>query len=192
MKTRRKITKALNTAKGQKLEAEAGIDMTNVKAAIHKASSSMQTGVSKGEVAALAAAERMEEGMEAVKASIDGVKQFGNELMDVVDNAGRTALGSVVAMNGSLMTYGREALNDTIETGRKTFEVKSFKDAVDLHTEFTERRLKAMFNTMGALNSLAHTNTMAMWSPLADMLRGATDKGEEAFRSQSERFKSMM
>jgi hypothetical protein len=179
----RKTTKALNTAKAEKVTAKT-TEITSLKSAI-------QSGVQKSEMVVMAAAERVGESMEAVKASLDGAKQFGNEVLDVVDNAGRTAIGSVVAVNGSLMTYGREAINDTIETGRKTFEVKSVKDAIELHTEFTERRLKAMFHTVGALNSLAHTNTMAMWSPLADMLRAAGDKGDDAFTASTARAKSM-
>jgi hypothetical protein len=188
MKTR-KSAKALNTAKSPKLDAGT---IAGVKAKIHKASATVKNSVSATEVTVLAAAERMEEGMVAVKASLDGAKAIGNELIDVVDNAGRTALGSVVAVNGSLVTYGREAINDTIETGRKTFEVKSFKDAIELQTEFTERRLKAMFHTLGAINSLAHTNTMAMWSPVADMLRSAGDKGDESIKAGSGRFRSMI
>jgi hypothetical protein len=192
MKTR-KTTKALNT-KAAKIDVkhDTSVEGLGVKAAITKASASVQSGVAKTEIAVLAAAERMEEGLGAMKASLDGAKQFGNEIVDVADNAGRTALGSVVAMNGSLVNYGREAINDTIETGRRTFEVKSFKDAIELQTEFTERRLKAMFHTLGAINSLAHTNTMAMWSPLADMLRSAGDKGDETMKAGNGRFKSMM
>lgn len=181
----RKTAKTVKSPRTAKSETR-----QSMKAAIHGASASLKSGVTNTEYAALAASGRMEDGMEAVKAQFEDVKQFGNELVDVVDNAGRTAIGSVVAMNGSLMTFGREALNDTLETSRKSFEVKTFKDAIDLQTEFTERRLKAMFSTMGALNSLAQSNTLAMWSPVADMLRAAGDKGDENIKTTG--FKSMI
>lgn len=162
-----------------------GIELAGVKSAIQKAATAAQSGIAKTETAAIAATDRIESGVETMKAQFEGAKAIGNELIDVVDNAGRTAIGSVVAINGSLVTYGREAINDTIDTGRKTFEVTSFKDAVDLHTAYTERRLKAMFNTMSALTSLAQTNTMAMWSPLADMLRAASTKGDDAVKAST-------
>lgn len=149
-----------------------------VKVAIQNASSHAQSTIAKTETAATAAVERVEDAMSSVKAGFETVKAFGGELVGVVDNVGRTVLGGAVAVNGSLVNYGRDVVNDTIEVGRKTFEAKSVTDVVNLHTAFAERRISAYFQTIGAINSLAQSNVMAMWSPFASMVRGAGSKAE--------------
>jgi hypothetical protein len=150
-----------------------------VKARIQNASHSVQETVSKAETAALGAVGRVEDTLDSMKSGFENAKQLGADVISVVDNAGRTTLGGMVTMNSSLMTYGREALNDTMEVGKKTFEAKSFADVVELHTAFTERRIAAAFHTMGALNTLAQHNVMAVWSPFAEMVREKSAQSDD-------------
>jgi hypothetical protein len=151
-----------------------------VKSAIHTASANVQATVAKTETATVAAVERVEDAVKSVKGSFEGIKAFGGNAMEVVDNAGRTFVGGVVTMNSSIVNYGRDAVNDTIDVGRKTLEVKSLKDAVELHTAFAERRMNALFQTVAAVNAINHNNVMAMWSPLASKLRGADVNADAA------------
>jgi hypothetical protein len=146
---------------------------TTVKAAIQNASGHVQSAVVNTEHSAIAAVDRVEDTMASMKSSFDGVKAFGSNLTDVVDNAGRTTLSGVVAINGSLMTYGRDLVADTVELGRKTIETRSLTDAVALHTAFAERRLQAMFHTVAAVNTLAQNNVMAIFQPFASMVTSA-------------------
>ena len=161
-----------------------------IKSAIHNASASVQKSVGKGEAAAVNAVERATEAFEQVKASFEGVKAFGAEVLGVVDTAGRTAIGGVVAANNSLANYGKDVVTDTIEVGRKSFEVKSVTDLVDLHTSFAERRMNALFQTVAAINSIHQTNAMAMWTPFASMLRDVSEKTADATAKTMDQFKT--
>jgi hypothetical protein len=147
---------------------------TTVKAAIQNASGHVQSAVVSTEKSALAVVERAEDTFASVKSSFDGLKAFGSNLTEVADNAGRTALSGAVAINGSLMTYGRELVTDTVEVARKTAEVRSLADAVALHTAFAERRIQAVFHTMAAVNTLTQNNVMAAWAPFASMARNVS------------------
>ena len=149
------------------------VDTNTFKSAIQNASGHAQATVAKTETAAVAAVDRVEDAFASVKSSFEGVKAFGSNLTEVVDNAGRTAMSGVVAMNGSLMTYGKDLITDTIDLGRKTIETRSLKDAVDLHTSFAERRIQAVFHTAAQINTLAQDNVMAMFTPFASMIRTA-------------------
>jgi hypothetical protein len=142
-----------------------------MKARIQNASHSVQKTVAKAETATLGALERVEDTFESMKDGFESAKQMGSEVLSVVDNAGRTTFGGMVTMNRSIMDYSKEALNDSMEVGKKTFEAKSFADVVELHTAFTERRIAAAFHTMGALNTLAQHNVMAVWGPFAELMR---------------------
>jgi hypothetical protein len=142
-----------------------------MKARVQNASHSMQETVAKAETATLGAMERVEDTFESMKEGFENAKQVGTEVLSVVDNAGRTTFGGMVTINRSLMDYSKEALNDTMEVGKKTFEAKSFADVVELQTAFTERRIAAAFHTMGAINTLAQHNVMAVWGPFAEMVR---------------------
>jgi hypothetical protein len=162
----------------------------NIKSAIHNASNNLQSTVAKTETAAVSVVERVEDAMKSVKLNFDSVKSFGSDAMEVVDNAGRTMVGGVVTLQSSLVNYGKDVVNDTIEVGRKTFEVKSVSDAVHLHTEFAERRINALFHTVSAVNAINHNNVMAMWSPLASMITGMTGKATEMAKAPQGMFKS--
>ena len=148
-------------------------DTSNFKTAIHTASGHVQSTIAKTEQSALAAVDRVEDTVASVKSSLDNVKAIGSQLTDVVDNAGRATVSGVVALNGSIMNYGKELIADSIDVGRKTIETRSIKDAVELHTAFAERRIQALFHTAAQINTLAQDNVMAMWKPFATLVRTA-------------------
>jgi hypothetical protein len=164
------MKRATKTARNAKITAP------KLKAAIETAGEKVHATVEQTETAAISMVERAETMMQSMTAGFGGVKAVGTDMIAVVDNAGRTVLGGAVAINGSLVTYGRDALADTVDVGRKSFEVRSVQDAVELHTAFAERRINAMFHTMGAVNTLAQTNVLAMWAPFADMVKDAGHK----------------
>jgi hypothetical protein len=162
-----------------------------VKTAIQNASGHAQAAIVNTETSVLSAVDRVEDTMASVKSSFDSVKAVGSHVTEVVDNAGRTTLSGVVAINGSLMSYGKDLVADTVELGRKTMETRSLADAVALHTAYAERRLQAMFHTMAAVNTLAQNNTMAIFQPFALMVTntsGTTDANIKA--AQKAAFKS--
>ncbi len=147
-----------------------------LKAAIETAGDKVHATVEQTETAAISMVERVESMMQSVTNGLGGVKAVGSDVVALVDNAGRTVIGGAVAINGSLVNYGRDALADTVDVGRKTFEIRSVKDAVELHTAFAERRINAMFHTVGAVNSLAQNNVLAMWAPFAEMVKDTSHK----------------
>jgi hypothetical protein len=161
-----------------------------VKAAIQNASQHAQSTVAKTEEAAVAAVVRAEDMLASVKAGFASAKAVGAEMIDVVDNAGRATIGGVVTLNSSLVNYGKDVVNDTIEVGKKTLEVKSVADFVDLHTAYAERRINALFHTMGALNTIAQNNALAVFSPFAAMVRGFSAKSVDAAKVQNGFFKN--
>jgi hypothetical protein len=146
----------------------------NIKSVIQNASTNLQSTVAKTETAAVSMVDRVDDALNSIKSNFNGVKTFGTDVMDVVDNAGRTVVGGVVTLQSSVVNYGKDVVNDTIEVGRKTLEVKSLPDAVQLHSAFAERRINALFQTVSAINAINHTNVMAMWSPLATMINTMT------------------
>jgi hypothetical protein len=147
-----------------------------IKTAIHNASTKVQGTVVKTETAAVAAVERVEDAMASVKTNFDGVKAFSTNVMDVVDNAGRTVVGGAVTLQSSLVNFGKDVVNDTIEVGRKSFESKSVSDAVTLQAAFAERRINALFHTVAAVNAINHNNVIAMWGPLVSMVTTLSEK----------------
>jgi len=146
-------------------------DDKSFRSTIQAASHSLQSTVVRAEQAAIAAVGRIESAIESAKAGLDGAKTIGSDALSVLDNAGRATIGSAVTLNTSLVDYGRSAINDTIDVGRKTFEARSVADVVDLHTAYAERRINAVFHTLGAINALAQNHALAVWSPVAALLR---------------------
>ena len=164
---------------------------TSIKAAIQNASGHVQSAIINTEQSTIAAVDRVEDTYASMKSSLDGVRNFGSHLSEVVDNAGRTTLSGVVAVNGSLMTYGRELVTDTVELGRTTMETRSLTDAVALHAAFAERRLQAMFHTVAAVNTLTQNNVMAIFQPFASMVTNASGTTDATIKSmQKTAFKS--
>jgi hypothetical protein len=145
-----------------------------VKTAIQNASGHAQAAIVTSEHSALSAVDRVEDTVASLKSSFEGVKAMGAQVTEVVDTAGRSALSGVVAINGSLMNYGKDLVSDTVELGRKTLETRSMADAVALHTAYAERRLQAMFHTVAAVNTLAQNNAMAIFQPFASMVTNAS------------------
>jgi hypothetical protein len=145
-----------------------------VKSAVQNASGHAQAAIVTTENSVLAAVDRVEDTMASVKSSFDSVKAVGSQVTEVVDNAGRSALSGVVAINGSLMNYGKDLVADTVELGRKTMETRSLADAVALHTAYAERRLQAVFHTVAAVNTLTQNNVMAIFQPFASMVTNAS------------------
>jgi hypothetical protein len=153
---------------------------TTAKTAIHALSQGVQDTVAKFEQAAVSAVERGETAFAGVKNGFEATKAVATEAASALDAAGRSALSGAVAAHQSLLSYGRDVLADSIETGRKTFEAKSVKDVIESHTAFAERRINAYFQTVGALNSLAQANAVAMWSPFAALLKTASGEAQKA------------
>jgi hypothetical protein len=155
-----------------------------IKTKIHATSENVKHSVDKAEHAAVNVVERAEGAMDSVKSGFATAKVMGAEMMTVVDNAGRTTIGGIVTMNSSLVNYGKEVMNDSMEVGRKTLESKSIQDVVALQTAFAERRINSAFHTMAAMNTLAQTNVMAMWTPFASFARqtgeAASQNGKKA------------
>ena len=167
------------------------VDTNTFKSAIQNASGHAQATVVKTETAAVAAVERAEDMFASVASSFEGVKAFGSNLTEVVDNAGRTTISGAVAINGSLMSYGKDLIADTIDLGRKTIETRSLKDAVDLHASFAERRIQAVFHVAAQINTLAQDNVMAMFKPFASMVRNVgTSADASAANVQKGAFKT--
>jgi hypothetical protein len=168
----KRTTKTANTAGRRTGKMSA----PKLKAAIETAGNKVHAKVEQTETAAISMVERVESMMQSVTSGFGGVKTVGSDVIAVVDNAGRTALGGAVAINGSLVKYSRDVLADTVDVGRKTLEIRSVQDAVELHTAFAERRINAMFHAMSAVNSLTQNNVLAMWAPFADMVKDAGHK----------------
>jgi hypothetical protein len=164
------------------------VDST-VKTTIHTASNGLQKGVVRAEEVAVTAVERVEDTLATMKVNLDQAKAFGSEVMSVVDNAGRTTLGGMVTMNKSMVDYGKDVFADAIDVSKKTMEARSVKDVVELQTAFAERRISAAFHTVAALNTLAQNNVMALWSPLASLVRdtsGAADTMAQPYVQRAE------
>jgi hypothetical protein len=156
---------------------------TTIKAAVQNASGHVQSAIVSSEKSVVGAVERSADALASLKATFDGVKEFGTQLTEVVDHAGRTALSGAAAINGSLMNYGKDLVADAMDVSRKTIETRSLQDAVELHTAFAERRLSAIFQTAAAVNSLAQHNVMAVFGPFASLVKNATGSADTTVKS---------
>lgn len=141
------------------------------KAAFHHALNGVHHTVANAELAALLAVERVEDTLATVKAGFDNAKAIGTEVMAVVDNAGRTTFDGMVNINASLVNYGKDAINDTLEVSKRAMAARTVTDVVALQTAYAERRITAVFDAMHHLGSLAQSNVMAMFSPFAVLAR---------------------
>lgn len=162
----------------------------SVKAAINAATTSTRQAIAKGETTAKVAAERVQGAMKAAQENVETAQELGAELMDVVDTASRTTIDGVTSVNESLMTFGKDAVQDAMDVSRKALEAKSFADVVALQTAFAERRINAMFQAIGMLNSIAQNNALAVWSPFATFARHAGEKASEAAEAQKVAFRT--
>lgn len=162
----------------------------SLKAAMNAASSTAKQAIAKSEATAKVAAVRLEGAIKTAHDNVETAQELGAELMDVVDTASRTTLNSVASVNESLMTFGKDAMQDAMDVSRKALEAKSLSDVVALQTAFAERRINAMFQAIGMLNSLAQSNALAVWSPFASFARHAGDKASEAAEAQKAAFRT--
>ena len=146
---------------------------TTVKSVIRQASGTLHGGIDKTESFALVATDRVEAVFGQARSGIENAQELGLTVANAVGVAGRTAFNGVKEINTTLAAHGKAALDDMVEVGQKSLGVTSLMDLVALHTEYATRRLNAGFEAANAVNSLAHANTVALWSPIADALRGA-------------------
>jgi hypothetical protein len=146
---------------------------TGLRAAIRNASSIVQETASKSEAAAIDAVGRVEAALASAQATWNGAREFAGEVAQSLGHAGRTTYDGIMEYNGALGRYGKDALGDTIDVGRKTLQVKSLKEFLDLHADFVSRRSQAMFDTVNQLNAIAQLKTVTAWSPMGETLRKA-------------------
>jgi hypothetical protein len=149
---------------------------TGLRAQIKNASKLVQDAASKSEAAALDAVARTETALASAKTALDSARQFSGEVANSVGHAGRTSFNGVVEFNTALGRYGKEALTDTIEAGRKSINAKSAKEVVEIYVDYVARRGQALFSHVGELNALAQSKTVDAWAPLGDTLRKAGEK----------------
>jgi hypothetical protein len=149
---------------------------TGLKTVIKNVSTLVQETATKSEAAALEAVARVEATLADAQAKWNDAREIGGEVAGTLGHAGRTSLNSVAEYNGVLGRYGKEAVTDTIELGRKTFGVKSLKELVDLHIDYVTRRNQALFTSANELNAIAQSKTVAAWSPFGETVRRIVEK----------------
>jgi hypothetical protein len=149
------------------------VQETGLKAAIKGASAFVQESAAKSETAAIEAVARTEAVIADAQAKLNDAKQFGGEIVENLGHAGRTTFNGLVEFNGAIGRYGKDALTDTIEMGRKSIGAKSVNEVLVAYVDFLARRSQAMFASVGELNTIAQAKTAAAWSPLGEQLRKA-------------------
>ena len=147
-----------------------------LKTVIKTASTLVQETASKSEAAALEAVERVQASFADAQVKWNDAREMGGEVVGALGHAGRTSLNGVAEFNGALGRYGKEALTDTIDLGRKAVQAKSLKEIVELHVEYVTRRNQAMFASVNELNAIAQTKTVAAWSPFGETVRRMVEK----------------
>jgi len=147
-----------------------------LRASIKTASQFVQDAATKSEAAALDAVERAEAAIGTAQSSLSTARRFGNEVADAIGHAGRTTASGVAEFNASLGRFGKDAVTDMFEVGRKTAGAKSVKEVVNLYVDYVSRRGQAMFAQVNELNAIAQSKTVAAWAPLGETLRNAGDK----------------
>ncbi len=151
-----------------------------LKAAIKNASTLVQETASKSEAAALEAVERVEATFAGAQAKWNDARDLGSEVIEDLGHAGRTTLNGVSEYSNVLGRYGKDALTDTVEFGRQSFQAKSVKELVELNVAYMSKRSQAMFASVNELNAIAQAKTVAAWSPLGETLRKAGEKTSQA------------
>jgi hypothetical protein len=149
---------------------------TGLRTVIRNVSTLVQQTAEKSEAAALEAVERVEASLADAQAKWDDAREIGSEVAGTLGHAGRTSFSGVAEFNGALGRYGKEALTDTIELGRSSFKAKSLVELVGLHLDYITRRNQAMFASVGELNAIAQSKTVAAWSPFGDAVRRIVEK----------------
>lgn len=149
---------------------------TGLKTVIKNASTLVQETASKSEAAALAAVERVQGTLADAQAKWSDAREIGSQVVGTLGHAGRTSFDGVAEFNAALGRYGKEALTDTIELGRKTIKAKCLRELVELHVDYVTRRNQAMFASVSELNAIAQSKTIAAWSPLGETVRKIVER----------------
>lgn len=144
---------------------------TGLKTVIKNASTLVQETASKSEAAALEAAERIEATLFDAQTKWNDAKVLGSEVAGTLGHAGRTSFSGVTEYNTALGRFGKEALTDTIDLGRKSIKAKSLKEIVELHVDYIAKRNQALFSSVSELNAIAQTKTAAAWAPFGETVR---------------------
>jgi hypothetical protein len=153
----------------------------NVKTAIHNASDRIQEQVEKTETMAVAAVERVDEVFDKARATITDAQHMAMSAFEVAGEAGRRGWDGLKEINGVVTSHGKDAVADMMETGRKTFQVSSFGELVQLHTAYATRRINAGFEAAANLNQVAHSNVIALWTPIAETLGRSAETAVKAY-----------
>ena len=127
----------------------------NLRTAIKSASTLVQETASKSEAAALAAVERVEATLADAQVKWNDAREVGGEVVGALGHASRTSLNGIAEFNGALGRYGKDALADTIDFGRKAIKAKSLTEMVELQVDYVTRRNQAMFASVNELNAIA-------------------------------------
>jgi len=149
---------------------------TGLRAVIKNMSQLVQQTATKSEAAAIEAVERVEATLADAQAKWNDAREVGSEVAGTLGHAGRTSFSSVAALNDAIGRYGKEAVADTVDFGRKAFKATSLKEIVDLHLDYLTRRNQAMFSSVNELNAIAQSKTVAAWSPFGEAVRKIVEK----------------
>ena len=150
-----------------------------MKSTIHQAAGTLHDGIDKTATMARDAAYRVDAALGQARTGLAQAQAASLTVANAVGVAGRTALDGVKEINSTLAAHGKAALEDMVAVGQKSLAAKSLTDLVAVQTEYATRRLHAGFEAAGAINSLAHANTVALWSPIAEALRSSTVAASE-------------
>jgi Phasin protein len=158
------------------MNTQENTQVRGLRAQIKNASQFVQDAAVKSETAVLDVVERAEAALGTAQSSLNTARQFGGEVAGAMGHAGRTTINGVVEFNTALGRFGKDAVTDMIEVGRKTAGAKSVKEAVELYVDYVSRRGQAMFAQVNELNAIAQSKTVAAWAPFGETLRKAGDK----------------
>lgn len=148
----------------------------SLRAAIKDVGTMMRETASRSEAAALKAVDRAEAALAGGRTTWERTQDIGDQVVQSIENAGRTTLNGVAEFSGVLGRYSKDALTDTMELGRRGIASKGAKELLDLCIEFVSRRSHAFFASIDELNAIAKASTFAVWSPMGDMLRKAGER----------------
>jgi hypothetical protein len=137
----------------------------------------VREAASKSEAAALDAVDRAEAALARRRADWSRAKEVGGQVVQSLGHMGRTTVSGVAEFNGALGRYGKGALTDTIDIGRKSIASKDFGEVVDLFVDYISHRSRALFASIDELNAIARASTFAAWSPIGDLLSKGGERG---------------
>jgi flavin-binding protein dodecin len=105
----------------------------------------VREAASKSEAAALDAVDRAEAALARRRADWSRAKEVGGQVVQSLGHMGRTTVSGVAEFNGALGRYGKGALTDTIDIGRKSIASKDFGEVVDLFVDYISHRSRTLF-----------------------------------------------